>query len=99
MSEERLLAWLEPRLDGYIAAFIAQGTTRQPARRWFATEEEARSWVYTEASAFEAIVTWHITAPVLDLGRRAMHVPGGLEGAEGRREEEPAHPVVRRWAP
>ena len=61
----RLLAWIEhpPDTTDCIGAFIAAGTTREPAWGRFATEREARAWVEAEAAALRVPVSWGVKAP------------------------------------
>ena len=63
-SDERLLGWIEPREDGYLAAFVAkpEADRRAPATRQFRSSDEARQWVMTEALAVGAPVEWLASA-------------------------------------
>jgi len=63
-SDERLLGWIEPHADGFLAAFVAkpEAERRAPATRQFRSPDEAREWVMTEAHAVGAPVEWLATA-------------------------------------
>jgi len=63
-SDERLLGWIEPHDDGYLAAFVAEPEARRraPATRQFRSPDEARQWVMTEARAVGAPVEWMASA-------------------------------------
>lgn len=59
-SDERLLAWIEPREDACVASFVAKAAARRraPATRRCASRDEARQWVTKEAEAVHASVEW-----------------------------------------
>lgn len=59
-SDERLLAWLTPGDRDCVAFFVAESAAhrRAPAMRHFASPDEARQWVMTEALAIRAPVSW-----------------------------------------
>jgi len=58
-KRDKVLAWLEPRSCGCLAAFVGGGAPdRQPAARIFPTPEDARDWVEREAAALRAPVEW-----------------------------------------
>jgi len=63
-SDGRLVGWIEPREDGYLAAFVAkrEAKRRAPATRLFRSPDEARQWVVTEAQAVGAPVEWLASA-------------------------------------
>ena len=63
-SDERLLGWVEPHEDGYLAAFVAKPMAKQraPATRHFRSPDEARQWVMTEADAVGVPVEWLASA-------------------------------------
>jgi hypothetical protein len=54
----QLVAWLTPGQDEIEAMYVAEGTTREPARRMFRNSCEARRWVDCEAAAVGAAVKW-----------------------------------------
>lgn len=55
-----LLAWIEPRGKDCLASFVAEAAAKQrtPAVRQFASQDEARRWVMSEADAVRAPVKW-----------------------------------------
>ncbi|HUN40609.1 MAG TPA: hypothetical protein VMU81_09985 [Acetobacteraceae bacterium] len=59
-SDERLLAWIEPRGGDCLASFVAEHAAqrREPATRRFASPDQARQWVMQEAHALDAPVEW-----------------------------------------
>lgn len=54
----RLVAWLTHHQDEIVAAYVAEGTAREPARCMFRNSCEARRWVDREAAAVGAAVKW-----------------------------------------
>jgi hypothetical protein len=55
----KLLAWIEPRCDGFLAAFVGGGATdRQPAMRICPSPQAAREWVEAEAAILDTPVEW-----------------------------------------
>ena len=66
--DERLLAWIEPRGGGYLAAFVAKAELerRAPAIQQFRSQDEARQWVLKEAEAVRARVEWSTAGTLLD---------------------------------
>jgi hypothetical protein len=66
-SRDSLIAWIEPRPSSdFVAAFVASATAtqRRPAIRRFASRDEARDWVETQAAEFEVPVEWVDRGPV-----------------------------------
>ena len=65
-SDERLLAWIEPRGGDCLASFVAESAAKQraPATRQCTSQDEARQWVMKEADALRAPIAW-ITEGIL----------------------------------
>jgi hypothetical protein len=58
-SPGRLLAWVEPRNNVIVVAFVGSlATERKPASRACASYEEARRWAASEATAVGLPVEW-----------------------------------------
>lgn len=58
-SDSVLRAWVEPRGNETLAAFIgAKETRRAPATRLCSSSDEARQWIETEAAALGLPVRW-----------------------------------------
>jgi hypothetical protein len=58
MMERKLIAWITTGQHGLEAAFVAEGTKREPARRIFPNVEHARQWIEHEAAVLQASVKW-----------------------------------------
>jgi hypothetical protein len=55
----RVLAWVELRCGGFLAAFVGGGALdRGPATRVCPSPEAAREWVEDEAAALSVPVEW-----------------------------------------
>jgi hypothetical protein len=59
MPSSALLAWIEPRCGGFLAAFVGgEATSREPATRMCPSSQSAREWVEAEAAILGAPVEW-----------------------------------------
>jgi hypothetical protein len=57
-KEHKLIAWITTGQHGLEAAFVSEGTKREPARRTFRDQEAARKWVEHEAAELGAAISW-----------------------------------------
>jgi hypothetical protein len=74
----KLLAWIDPRTQGSLAAFVGAGATgSKPATRVCQSAHEAREWVEAQAAELNAVVEW-LPAP------RRPASPISLAGAPPR---------------
>jgi hypothetical protein len=59
MCDGRVVAWIDHlSLDEFEGAFVAEAVPRKPAKRTYATVEEARRWIEREAAAIAAPIKW-----------------------------------------
>ena len=58
-TSPKLLAWIDPRNNGVLAAFIGAGATgSEPATRVCRSADEAREWIEAQATALNVGVEW-----------------------------------------
>jgi|KBSSwiStaDraftv2_1062776.scaffolds.fasta_scaffold7144752_1 hypothetical protein len=58
-TSPKLLAWIDPRNNGVLAAFIGAGATgSRPATRVCRSADEAREWIEAQATALNVGVEW-----------------------------------------
>jgi hypothetical protein len=56
----KLLAWIVPRRDEYVAAIVGAGavSSRAPATQLCSSRDEARQWIEDEAAAIGVPIEW-----------------------------------------
>ena len=59
-TSSKLLAWIVPSRDAYLAAVVGAGavSSRAPATQLCSSPDEARQWVEEEAAAIGAPIEW-----------------------------------------
>ncbi len=59
MCNGSVVAWIEHlSADEFEGAFVAEAIPRRPAKRTYATVEEAHRWIEREAAAIAAPIKW-----------------------------------------
>jgi hypothetical protein len=59
-TDSKLLAWIAPRRDEFVAAIVgaAAASVRAPATQLCASHDEAKQWIENEAAAIGAPIEW-----------------------------------------
>jgi hypothetical protein len=62
---DKLLAWVNPHVDGeFLASFVGGGATkRPPATQLCNSPDAARQWIEQQAATFRVSIEWLSAAP------------------------------------